>query len=60
MAESEIAIDQLYYVTFAESGETKTFIVLLRLSRMGTPDGHSVWRIIDAQGGVNPDAAMQL
>jgi hypothetical protein len=51
--ESQYIVDQLYAVTFVESGEKKTFFVTVRLARHGASGVHAVWRIIYAQGGVD-------
>ncbi len=51
--ESKYIVDQLYGVTFVESGEKKTFFVVVRLARHCVDGDHAVWRIVYAQGGVD-------
>ena len=53
--ESQYIVDQIYAVTFVESGEKKTFFVLVRLARHVVGDKHAAWRIVYAQGGVDLD-----
>ncbi|MGA2796509.1 MAG: hypothetical protein ABSE63_02910 [Thermoguttaceae bacterium] len=48
----QYVVDQLYAVTFVESGAKKTFFVLVRQARLVVGD-KAVWRIIYAQGGVD-------
>ena len=51
--ESMYIIDQLYAVTFVESGEKKTFLVSVRMARHVVGGDHAVWRVVYAQGGVD-------
>ncbi len=51
--ESLYIVDQLYAVTFIESGEKKTFFVTVRLARHSPSGDHAAWRIVYAQGGVD-------
>jgi hypothetical protein len=51
--EPQYVVDQLFAVTFVESGGKKTFFVSIRLARMGAGGEHAAWRIIGAQGGVD-------
>ncbi|MGD0382651.1 MAG: hypothetical protein ABSA77_03950 [Thermoguttaceae bacterium] len=51
--ESQYVVDQLFAVTFTESGGKKTFFVSIRLARIGASDEHAGWRIVGAQGGVD-------
>jgi len=51
--ESMYIVDQLYAVTFVESGEKKTFFVTVRLARHGASGDRATWRIVYAQGGVD-------
>jgi hypothetical protein len=50
---SEEVLDQLYAVTFDDSGQKKTFFAAVRLARERTGNDHASWTIIDAQGGVD-------
>jgi hypothetical protein len=51
--ESQYIVDQVYAVTFIESGEKKTFFVAVRLARHSASGERAVWRIVYAQGGVD-------
>jgi hypothetical protein len=51
--ESQYLVDQLYAVTFIESGEKKTFFVAVRMARHSASGDHATWRIVYAQGGVD-------
>jgi hypothetical protein len=46
-------VDQLYAVTFAESGAKKTFFVNVRSVRHSASGQRAVWRIVYAYGGVD-------
>jgi hypothetical protein len=46
-------VDQLFAVTFVESGEKKTFFVLVRMARHSEIGERAAWRIVYAQGGVD-------
>jgi hypothetical protein len=46
-------LQQIYAVTFNESGEKKTLFVAVRLARIVTADGRAVWRIMSAEVGVD-------
>jgi hypothetical protein len=50
--QSQYVVDQLYAVTFVESGEKKTFFVIVRLARDVAGD-HAAWRILYAHGNVD-------
>jgi hypothetical protein len=50
---SQMAIDQLYAVTFEDSGEKKTFFVTIRLTRYCMSNGRASWQMIETQGGVD-------
>jgi len=51
--ESQYIVDQVYAVTFVESGEKKTFFVTVRLARHSASGERAAWRIVYAQGGVD-------
>jgi hypothetical protein len=51
--ESKYIVDQLYGVTFVESGEKKTFFVHVRMARHSESGERAAWRIVYAQGGVD-------
>ena len=51
--ESKYIVDQMYAVTFVESGEKKTFFVLVRMARDLEGGNHAVWRIVYAEGNVD-------
>jgi len=51
--ESKYIVDQVFAVTFVESGEKKTFFVLVRMARDQVGGNHAVWRIGYAQDGVD-------
>jgi hypothetical protein len=46
-------VDQLFAVTYPESGGKKTFFVSIRLMRAVETDQTSFWRVVSAQGGVD-------
>jgi hypothetical protein len=46
-------VDQLFAVTFLESGRKKTFFVQVRLGRMGQSGEQAAWRILVVLGGVD-------
>jgi hypothetical protein len=51
--EPQYVVDQLYAVTFLDSGEKKTFFVKVRLVRHSPYGDKAVWIIGNAQGGVD-------
>jgi hypothetical protein len=53
--DSDESLNQLYAVTFVQSGEKKTFLVNVQLLRSRLSNGHAFWQILGAQGGVGLD-----
>jgi len=51
--DSDDLLDQLYAVTFNESGEKKTFLVTIRLVHARISNNRAAWRIVNTQGGVD-------
>ena len=45
--------DQLYGVTYTESGQRKTFLVMVRMARHAVGGDHAEWRVVFATGGVD-------
>jgi len=50
---SQEVLDQLYAVTFDDSGQKKTFFVSIRLVRECNSINHAFWIISESQGGVD-------
>ena len=48
-------VDLIYAVTYEESGERKSFFVLVYALRTKLADDRAVWRILSVEGGVRPE-----